>query len=230
MSTTEYDTYVRAEWDLFVGEPARADASLDAVRGIEVARVLDVGCGAGQELLPFVRDKNAVGFGVDIAPSAGISGRELFASNGMSESVSFVRGGAESLPFDSNAFDVVICRIALPYTDNRRALDEIARVLRRGGVLLLKIHHARFYVDELIRSLFSLNVLFVAHDLRVLFAGLIYHVVGKQPRNALTGSETFQTKWMLQRELSRRGLRIDREMDNSNPIAPSYVISNCEGL
>lgn len=229
MSTTEYDTYVRAEWEMFVGEPARADASLDAVRDVEVARVLDVGCGAGQELLPFVREKRAFGVGIDIALHAGLCGRKLFAASGSSAYVAFVRGAAESLPFNSNSFDVVVCRVALPYMDNRRTLDEISRVLRRGGVLLLKIHHARFYLHELRKSLVSLNVLVVMHDLQVLMAGMIYHVIGKQPRNYLTGSETFQTKWMLQRELRRRGLSIVREMVDSNPAAPSYVISEVKG-
>jgi SAM-dependent methyltransferase len=143
--------------------------------------------------------------------------------------VSFIRGAAESLPFGSQSFDVVICRIALPYTDNRLTLGEIARVLRKEGVLLLKIHHARFYLDELKRSILSLNGLVALHDLRVLMAGLIYHVVGKQPRNFVFGGETFQTNWMLKRELKRRGLCITREMVGSDPVAPSYVISRVKG-
>ena len=226
MSMTEYDIYVRAEWELFVGEPARASALLDAVRDVEVERVLDIGCGAGQELLPFVTERKAMGVGIDIASSAGQSGRDLFGANGVP--VNFARAAAEYLPFDSRAFDVVICRIALPYTDNQLTLDEIARVLRSGGVLLLKIHHARFYLNELWQALFSLKGLVAVHDLRVLTAGMIYHFTGKQPRNRLTGRETFQTKWMLQRELKRRGLYIVREMVDSVPAAPSYVISTLE--
>lgn len=229
MSTNEYVSYVCAEWDLFIADPSRGDASLDAIRHIEVARVLDVGCGAGQELLPFVRDKKAVGVGIDIAPGAGISGRKLFATSQASANVDFVRGTAEALPFYSHSFDVIICRIALPYTNNRRTLDEISRVLRPGGVLLLKIHHARFYLRELSKSLFSLNVLVVMHDLQVLLAGMVYHVTGRQPRSYLTGKETFQTRWLLQRELRRRGLSIVREMDDSSPAAPSYLISSEKG-
>src|SRR3990167_3687748 len=116
------------------------------------------------------------------------------------------------LPFRAQLFDVVICRIALPYMDNRRALGEMARVLRPGGILLLKIHHARFYLHELWRTLRSLRLRAVIHDLRVLVAGTLYHIFRKQPRNILSGGETFQTRWLLECELKRCGLSITGEM------------------
>src|SRR5205085_6774151 len=123
----------------------RARESLEAVAGLDARRGLDVGCGAGQELLPFAGQPGAVCIGSDVTPEAGLAGRELFASRPPAGRIAFVRAAAESLPFAAGSFDVVICRLALPYTDNARCLSELARVLRPGGVLLLKIHHARYY-------------------------------------------------------------------------------------
>lgn len=54
--TDEYDEYLRTEWDSFAHDPARVNNTLAEVSGSNVERVLDVGCGAGQELFPFVQD------------------------------------------------------------------------------------------------------------------------------------------------------------------------------
>jgi SAM-dependent methyltransferase len=217
----DYDRYLRAEWAKFIADPARARALRDAVAGLEVARVLDVGCGAGQELAPFLADGRRLGVGIDLAPEAGRVGRELHAPGARP---AFICGAAEALPFRDGAFDVVICRLALPYTDNARALAQIARVLRPGGALILKIHHARFYLRELSQAARARDARSAAHALRALAAGALFHLAGRQPRGRLTGRETFQTRWLLRRLLARHGLCITRELPDSNPATPSYVI------
>jgi ubiquinone/menaquinone biosynthesis C-methylase UbiE len=220
----EYDEYLRREWELFEGDPVRARASLEAVGGGPVSHVLDVGCGAGQELLPFVRERGAYGVGVDIAPDAGLAGRTLYTTRAHGAQVVFLRAEAEALPFAHASFDVVVCRLALPYTDNARALSEMARVLRAGGVLLLKIHHPRYYLGEAAEALAALSPLTFVHAARVLAAGTLYRITGRQTRSKLVSPETFQTEAMLRRELERVGLKIRREMPDSNPSTPSYLI------
>ena len=81
MAAFDYDQYVRAEWGLFSNNPMRASASLAALKGCKVTRVLDVGCGAGQEMIPIVVELGAFGVGLDIAPKANRAGRELFAAH-----------------------------------------------------------------------------------------------------------------------------------------------------
>ena len=219
-----YDRYVRAEWSLFRSDPSRAHAAIDAVNGMDISRVLDIGCGAGQELLPFVECKAAFGIALDVEPEVGRAGRDLFASIGPNIRVAFVRGGAEALPFISNSFDVVICRLALPYTRNSKTIAEIARVLRIEGKLFLKIHHLRYYLHDLRKSLSSLDLLLLVHTTRVLIAGLFYHGTGYQPRK-FPSSETFQTFSLLQKELLKAGLYIVNEMKDSNPLTPSFLIT-----
>ncbi len=63
----DYDEYVRPEWALFAREPARAAAAREAAAGLTIARVLDIGCGAGQELRPFVQDGRTLGVGLDVS-------------------------------------------------------------------------------------------------------------------------------------------------------------------
>ncbi|MGB9178657.1 MAG: methyltransferase domain-containing protein, partial [Pyrinomonadaceae bacterium] len=136
----------------------------------------------------------------------------------------FLRAAAEALPFQSESFDVVICRLALPYTDNRRTLAEFARVLRSGGVLFLKTHHANFYLHKFKQGMGERDARSMVHAARVLAAGAIYHLSGRQPRLRIPSTETFQSAWLLRRELARCGLRIRREMPDSDSATPSFLI------
>jgi len=224
LMASEYESYVRSEWQMFIGDSVRRRESLEAVGGLEVGRVLDVGCGAGQEFLPFASERGAQCVGVDVAPEAGVTGRELFAAHSAGARVTFVRADAEALPFAENAFDVTICRLALPYTNNARCLSEMARVLRPGGALLLKIHHARYYLRKLREGLRLVQPASAVHAGRVLAAGLIYQVTGRQPQSRLPSRETYQTVSLLRRELRRCGLEIERELSDSNPLTPSFLI------
>jgi len=219
-----YDRYVRAEWALLERDPARGAAARDAVAGLTIRRVLDIGCGAGQELRPFLNDAGAFGIGIDVAPAAGRAARALFAAEDPGRRVAFARAGAEHLPFADASFDVVICRLALPYTDNARALREMARVLRPGGALFVKFHHAPYYFVKFREGLTSGDVKSAVHACRVLLAGALYHATGTQPRGTLTGGETFQTMWLLERELGRNGLRVRRVLADTVPAAPSLLI------
>jgi SAM-dependent methyltransferase len=224
----DYNYYILLEFEKFVSDPSRARASLEATASTKVDRVLDVGCGAGQELLPFVKYGNALGIGIDIAPTTGQVGTEKLAAHAPEARVRFVRGSAEYLSFPDGVFDTVICRLALPYTDNARAFAEASRVLRRGGRYLLKIHGVRFYLDLLKRAIKSRNLMSMVYACRVLVAGSIYHITGRQPRTHIPSTETFQSEWLLRRELSRHGLAILSKTSDSNPLTPSFVIVKSE--
>jgi SAM-dependent methyltransferase len=224
ISATEYDSYVRAEWQSYIAQPGRADASLAATKGLTVERVLDIGCGGGHELTPFVVKGSALGIGVDVVPDTGRVGRELFRTIAEGARIAFVRAAAESLPFQTGFFDVAICRLAIPYTENDRALSEMARVLRPGGVLLLKIHHANYYLRKFASGLRERDVRSAIHALRVLTSGMVYYATIRQPRTRLTGGETFQTLGLLRRKLLPLGMIIERELPDSNAATPSFVI------
>lgn len=207
-----------------MNEPARFQAYLDAVADLKIVRVLDVGCGVGQVLYPYVVLKDAFGVGLDPTAQACRMGHDFYAEHAPGARVQFVRGVAENLPFPSSSFDVVNCGLALPYMDNARAIEEIARVLRPGGVFLLRIHHMRYYLRDLWQGIIARRLLPAIHAGRVLTVGAIYHLTGKQTDTRLFGNETFQTRWLLNRELSRHGLTLKRERPDSNPHTPAFVI------
>jgi ubiquinone/menaquinone biosynthesis C-methylase UbiE len=219
---SDYASYLQKEWQKFAADAERAQASL-AAAGPTHERILDVGCGAGQELMPFVAG-GAFGIGTDLSKDAPRMARELYQQTPASKRPSFVRSAAERLPFPTDSFDVIISRLALPYTDNRRALGEMARVLRPGGTVLIKIHHAWYYVSKLWHGVTHANVPSALHAARVLAAGTVYHVTGRQFRTAMLTGETFQTRWLLRRELARRGLTILWQMPDSSRQAPAFVV------
>ena len=219
-----YSNYLTLEWELFERNPSRRAALLKATEGLEVKRVLDVGCGAGQEMLPFV-ERGAQGVGIDQNRAAGEFGREIFERLAPLRQVEFVRACGTELPFLDNSFDVVICRVALMYMDNKAAFGEVRRVLRQPGIFLLKYHAPAYYWIKLRDGLKSGHFKSSIHATRVLLAGYYYYFTGRQLFNLITaGGEIFQTKRTLQRELAAIGMKIDSEMANTNNITPSVVI------
>ena len=224
----EFNSYLQtARQNLIaaMNDPSRFQPVLESLGDARIDRVLDVGCGIGQMLYPLVALKGAVGVGLDPSTQACRMGREVYALHAPEARINFVYGNAEQLPFPSGSFDVVNCGLALPYTDNARTIAEVARVLRPGGRFLLKIHHARYYLNDIWQGLTSGRPLLVVHAARALAAGSIYHLTGRQIETRLFGKETFQTRWLLRRELTRHGLYIETERFDTNPLTPAFVIS-----
>jgi SAM-dependent methyltransferase len=221
-----YNDYVAYEWKYFVENPARARALLEATADVEVRRVLDIGCGAGQEMLPFVKERGASAVGIDITPDVGIVGRKLYAENGFADRVSFAQASGNELPFESESFDVMICRGALMFMDSRKAIAEMSRILRPKGVFLLKVQDAPYYWWKVRHGLKSGNVLSSVHAARVLAAGNYHLLTGKQSFGRLTaGGEIFQTRKALSRAFAPFGMEITGELPDTNPQTPSFIIT-----
>ncbi len=96
------------------------------------AHVLEVGCGTGvlTRTLALWPNVSAV-IGVDTAPSLLSKARELAADL---PNPTFREADARSLPFEDEAFDVVVCHTTLTHVPSpERALAEAFRVLRPQG-------------------------------------------------------------------------------------------------
>jgi 2-polyprenyl-3-methyl-5-hydroxy-6-metoxy-1,4-benzoquinol methylase len=103
------------------------------------ARLLEVGCGMGTDLLQFARGGANV-TGIDLTPrSVEISRRhfEVYGQRG-----DFAISDCERLPFKSETFDVVYSNGVLHHTpDTAGAVRELHRVLRRGGQARVMLYH-----------------------------------------------------------------------------------------
>lgn len=102
--------------------------------------VLDVGCGAGMDLILAARRSGAGGkaIGVDMTPAMIETAKRAALKAGVWGTVDIRRGMAEELPVASATIDVVISNGVLNLSpDKLSAFREIYRVLKPGGRLYL---------------------------------------------------------------------------------------------
>ena len=89
----------------------------------------------------------------------------------------------------------------------------------------MKTHALPFYLGMILRRVRTLDLKQVAYPLICLAGGLFHWATGKQPEKGFwRGKEVFQTKGFLKRELARAGMRIDRELPDTNIQTPSYYV------
>ncbi len=111
--------------------------------GVKGRRVLDAGCGTGWNL----QDLSIFGdtYGVDLSPLAVITTRRRGGR--------VAQGNLLGLPYASSSFDVVTSFDVLYHAwvvDDAQAVRELARVLKPGGLMLVKVP--------------ALKILWGAHD------------------------------------------------------------------
>ncbi len=97
------------------------------------ARILDVGCGTGNQLAANLTR-------VDASCMVGLdrSGGMLQRARGKSPAIPWVRGDAAWLPFRDGSFDFVTSQFSFHHVQGKASmLAEVHRVLRRGGRFVL---------------------------------------------------------------------------------------------
>jgi ubiquinone/menaquinone biosynthesis C-methylase UbiE len=102
--------------------------------------ILDVGTGTGV-LLPFIWGKATEGklVGIDFSYKM----LEKAKKWTINKDISVINGVVGAIPFKTESFDRVICFSAFPhFPDKQRALSEMTRVLKPGGLLIVAHLHS----------------------------------------------------------------------------------------
>jgi ubiquinone/menaquinone biosynthesis C-methylase UbiE/DNA-binding transcriptional ArsR family regulator len=150
----EYFRKHASQWNeirkLHVADTAVESAILDALKGVRIEALLDLGTGTGRMLELFGPDIGR-GLGVDLNPEMLAVARANLERAGL-KNCAVRQGEFYNLALGRDAFDVVIVHQVLHYLDDgARAIREAARVLRPGGRLVVvdfAPHDLEFLRDE----------------------------------------------------------------------------------
>ncbi len=120
---------------------------LVAFDGYRGRSVLEVGCGAGVDLVRFARGGAEV-TGIDLAASAIDLARANFEQQGLHARLEVADG--EHLPFPDNSFDFVFAHGVVQYTaDPRQLVEECRRVLKPGGEAVFQVYNRISWLNAL---------------------------------------------------------------------------------
>lgn len=139
--TAPYSAFEAWAYDLFIAPavaqflPELAGPYVDDVK--RGARVLDVGCGGGQNALALADLRPDLEItGLDLSPGQVARATRRAAKRGTGQR--FVEGSALELPFSDGEYDLVMSFASIKHwPDQLRGLSECARVLKPGGRLLV---------------------------------------------------------------------------------------------
>ncbi len=117
------------------------------------ARVLDIGCGTGRHACAIHATRQGIVVAADIKITDLVETRRRLRFH---DQTGCHRGGRWAvsaaditrLPFSDESFDLVICSEVLEHIpDDRKALTELARVLKTGRPIVVSV--PRFYVEKI---------------------------------------------------------------------------------
>lgn len=105
--------------------------------------ILDAGCGEGRNLIYFIRNDYNV-WGIDKSKDTIQMLKYIIKSVNKTYSLDrFIAGDIENMPYQDNFFDAIISSAVLHFAENRNhflsMLHEHVRVLKRGGILFLRM-------------------------------------------------------------------------------------------
>lgn len=110
-------------------------STLDSLEILPSERILDLGCGRGEETLQAAELVGPKGMatGLDLTNAMVVKAKENATAMGISNAV-FVQGDIEDLPFSDSSFDGVMSNCVINHArDKQSVYKEIRRVLRGGG-------------------------------------------------------------------------------------------------
>lgn len=180
----EFDFKAAQDYDAFF-EKGRAKHCLDLeiklisslIHPMSGKRLLDIGCGTGLSLEPFV-DMGMSLTGID--PSAYMLDK---AVGRLGYRVDLHRGTAEDLPFDDNSFDTALLFFSLEFSNRpAKAIEEACRVAREQVVIGVHNRYAPQNMARRVKGFFFPDMYSRAHFFSVWeLKTMMTSILGKVP-------------------------------------------------
>ena len=186
-------------------------------------RVLDLGCGSGQELASWGITASDEVTGLDIDDSRLVTARVRFPNR------TFLHGTGECLPFEDESFDRVISAVALPYMNIQKTLPEIHRILVPGGGLSLSLHLPSFTMAELLHNAIPKPVP-TLFRLYVMANGLLFHCTGRAVGFVKGRTESFQTERGMRIALNRAGFVSLSFSRATGPVGETFIVEGRKSI
>lgn len=137
-------------------------SAINKIKGYEHNNILDVATGTGDmAILLYNRLKPCKVTGCDISQGMLDVAMEKARKESLQQHITFVVGDGTSLPFNDNTFDVVTVSFGIRNFENlQQGLQEINRVLKRGGVIsILELSKPPKGIAQLMYNIYSLKVI-----------------------------------------------------------------------
>ncbi len=177
--------------------------------------VVDIGCGRGEQLAR-LRDAGYRAIGLELTPE------EARACRTQGHPV--IIASAERLPFRSNSCSGILCKVVIPYTDERLAVEEIGRVLATGGVAVLYLHGIGYSLRYLLKPDIWKRCVYAA---RTIANTVVYRAFGRRLPGFL-GDTLYQSDARLRRYYRASGLTLDSAIQSrrflGQPVFIGHVV------
>jgi ubiquinone/menaquinone biosynthesis C-methylase UbiE len=185
------DIYLQRDVYAVIHQQRRAIvlSMVNQLRLPRMSEVLDIGCGAGSISVALAsRGLNVTA--VDKVPRMLERATDLAAQAGVSTRMATSLGDIHRLPFPNHTFSLVLAIGVLPWlTSYEPALQEIARVLKPGGHLIVNIDNR-----WALHRFFDPGMNFLLAPLKALIAGAIrrVHSAKRAPANTTISPKQFR--------------------------------------
>ena len=122
------------------GYPSRLRVKriLEELGDIKGKKVLDIGCEAGFISLKILKKQPSDLYAIDIIDEAINEFKEKLKHRKYNTNIIVKKAFLQEIPFKENFFDIAVCTEVIEHAPNIiRCFDEMARVIKKGGLLFL---------------------------------------------------------------------------------------------
>ncbi|MFW6334543.1 MAG: class I SAM-dependent methyltransferase [Desulfosalsimonas sp.] len=162
---------------------------VDMLRPAFARSLLDVGCGTGYSLMPFLNK------GIDLTGIDPSSYMLEAAGRNLGHRADLYKGYAESLPFDDNSFNYTVIFLSLEFCDDPfKALEEACRVTRDRIFIGMFNKFSLYVADRRIAGAVKPSVYRRARFMSIgEVRRMIFYLLGRVP---LSWATVFQIPWL----------------------------------